>query len=353
MCLVELAGQSACFSLSLSLSLWVDVGVHMQEVSTHTDRWNALAELGVGSWQAGPAGCLGRHPARRTHHHLHLPLSLRPWTARPVSSSPPQPLGPAPRARCSPGARLPELSSAGCGKESRPPGRSRRRARPPHRRQQLVLRAGHRDLVVALLEAEVAGQAAAAAAQFAGQAGAVAQAAVRGVAQDRVLVAVGLADRRAVQAGRGPVGGVASPAPPRRSGPRRRAGARRGSSGEQFGRSVRSVAAQLGSRTTTGECPASSERFASSVERAAQHRAGPVQLARRDIGQAAADPAGRAAARSPAGPPPPGPGPPPGPLRRQVLGEGVGPQQDVTVRPRRAPRPSASGPPPRLPRTTG
>lgn len=40
-----------------------------------------------------------------------------------------------------------------------------------HRREQLVLRAGDRDLVVAVLETEVAREAAAAAGQLAGQAG--------------------------------------------------------------------------------------------------------------------------------------------------------------------------------------
>jgi hypothetical protein len=81
--------------------------------------------------------------------------------------------------------------------------------RLPHRREQLFLRAGHRHLVVALLEAEVARQPAAAAGQFAGQARCRAQAAVGGVAEYRVLVAVGLADRGAVDAGWGPVGGEA------------------------------------------------------------------------------------------------------------------------------------------------
>ncbi len=82
---------------------------------------------------------------------------------------------------------------------------------PPSRaqgREQLLLRAGHRDLVMARLEAEVPRQAAAAAAELADESGALAQPPVRGVAEDRVLVAVGLAGHRPVEAGRLPGGGV-------------------------------------------------------------------------------------------------------------------------------------------------
>lgn len=77
----------------------------------------------------------------------------------------------------------------------------------PYRGQELVLGAGHRHVVVAAFEAEVSGQAAAAAGQASGEAGAFAEAAVGGVAEDGVLVAVGLAGDGAVDARGLPVGG--------------------------------------------------------------------------------------------------------------------------------------------------
>lgn len=75
--------------------------------------------------------------------------------------------------------------------------------------QQRVLSAGHGDLVVAVLEPEVAGQPAAAGVEDLGvESGAVRDGSVGVEAEDRVLVAVGLDDRGAVEGvGGAPVGG--------------------------------------------------------------------------------------------------------------------------------------------------
>ncbi|CAM5482885.1 hypothetical protein SGLAM104S_09270 [Streptomyces glaucescens] len=185
----------------------------------------------------------------------------------------------------------------------------------PDRGQQLFLRAGRRDRVVAPCEAEVAREAAAAAGQFAGEARGGAQPAVGAVAEDRVLVAVGLADGRAVEAG-----GIQSGA--RRSRDSAKVRTRqarrwaRGSSLSSSGRSVRRAAAQLGSRTTTGVPDSSTGVMRSSVRRMTVRARSswpvetyvrPQQTRERRRG----GDGGRVTSR----PPPPGPGPPRGPPR--------------------------------------
>ena len=101
-------------------------------------------------------------------------------------------------------------------------------------------------------------------------------------------MAVGLAGHRAVQAGRGPVGGVLLQG--LREGPyRRREACRARVVGQQFGQ----VGAQGGraARLQDDDGQAGVQHRLHPVQRAAHHRAGPVQLARGDVGEAAAHPA--------------------------------------------------------------
>ena len=89
-------------------------------------------------------------------------------------------------------------------------------------------------------------------AQLPVESGAFAQPAFRRVAEDRVLVAVGLAGDRAVQARRVASRGRTPPGTCAKVRTEAASSAARGSSGRSSGRSVRRAAAQLGSRTTSG-----------------------------------------------------------------------------------------------------
>lgn len=190
------------------------------------------------------------------------------------------------------------------------------------RRQELFLRAGHRHLVVAGLEAEVPGEAAAASGGLAHESGALAQPAVRGVAEDGVLVAVGLADERTVEAGRSPGRRVLLQG--LRDGPygRRQAG-RAGVVGEQGGQ----VGAQGGGAARFEDGDGSGD-LAEGVQGAAQDLAGAVEAAGGEVGQAAADPAAAAGDGDVQAGRPEDEERGAADLGGEVLREGVGPQGD-------------------------
>lgn len=165
--------------------------------------------------------------------------------------------------------------------------------------EELVLGAGDGDLVVALFVAEAVYEAAAAAGEGAGEAGAFAQGAVGLGVEDGVLVAVGLAGDGAVEAGWPVVGAEEG------------LGEGADAGGEAVGaRVVRVEFGQVGgegggaARFEDGErggVVRVEEPFAfQGVEGAALDLAGGVELAGGDVGEAAADPALRGAGVSPA-----------------------------------------------------
>ena len=191
---------------------------------------------------------------------------------------------------------------------------------------------------MAALEAEVAREAAAAAAELAGQAGALAQPPVGRVAEHGVLVAVGLAGDGPVQPRRRQCGRVLLQGLGEGPDGRREAGGARVVGPQQFGQ----VGAERrgAARFEDDDGRAGVEQRRRRVQGAAQRPAGAVEVAGGDVGQAAADrlrPGRRR--RSPAASQHPDRGA--ADLRGEVLGEGVRPQHDGAGRSRVARRPGS------------